>query len=177
MGLDITAYRKLTKLDAVFDGDGEPIDPTTREPLDYSLRPYVNHDFPGREGSIESGAVYSAEDSAGLHAGSYGGYSRWREQLAQLAGWPAGEYEQYGRTYQSHCVPCWNGKVGPFSELINFSDCEGVIGAEVSAKLAKDFEAFQEIADAHEDEHFRTKYAEWRSAFEMAADGGAVEFH
>lgn len=180
MGLDITAYRKLTKIDAVFDEDGEPIDPATREPLDYEdydLKAYINPDFPGRADEIIDRAVYAAEDSLGLHAGSYSGYNRWREQLAILAGYKSGKYEQYGRNYESHCVPCWNGATGPFSELINFSDCEGVIGASVSAKLAKDFAEFQGAADAHEDERFRTKYAEWRAAFEMAADGGAVQFH
>lgn len=48
MGLDITAYRKLTKIDAVFDADGEPIDPNTRESIDYDLHAYLNPDFPGR---------------------------------------------------------------------------------------------------------------------------------
>lgn len=177
MGLGITAYRKLTKIDAVFDADGEPIDPNTRESIDYDMRAYLNPDFPGRADEIEDRAIYSAEDSMGLHAGSYGGYNRWREKLAELAGYPAGDYEQYGRTYQSHCVPCWNGETGPFSELINFSDCEGVIGAAVSAKLAKDFAEFQQAADQIEDERFRAKYAEWRKAFEMASDAGAVSFH
>lgn len=177
MGLDITAYRNLTKIDAVFDAGGEPIDPKTRESIDYDFHAYLNPDFPGRADDIEDRAIYSAQDSMGLRAGSYGGYNRWRERLAELAGYPAGDYEQYGRIRQSFCVPCWNGEEGPFSELINFSDCEGVIGSSVSAKLAKDFADFQEAADQIQDDLFRSQYAKWRAAFEMAADAGAVHFH
>ena len=36
----------------------------------------------------------------------------------------------------------------PFVELINFSDCEGVIGPEVAAKLAKDFADYEFSASA-----------------------------
>lgn len=34
-----------------------------------------------------------------------------------------------------------------------------------------------EMADAWGDEYWRERYAYWRQAFEMAADGGAVDFH
>jgi hypothetical protein len=177
MGLDITAYRRITKLDVALDSDDEPVDPITREPVGYDFRAYLNADFPGRADEIEDRAIYSAEDSMCLHAGGYGGYNHWREQLAELAGYIPEDYEQYGRVRKSHCMPCWNGAEGPFAELINFSDCEGVIGCSVSAKLAKDFAEFQSKADSHKDEYFRAKYTEWRKAFEMAADQGAVEFH
>lgn len=190
MGLDVTAYRRLTKLDAVYDADGEPIDPITRETIGYDLYAFVNPDFPGSADELEHRAVYSAADSHHFRAGSYSGYNRWREGLAEIAGYPLGEYDKYGRKWPSHCIACWNGATGPFSELINFSDCEGVIGAAVSAKLAKDFADFQPHVDALERREdyfseefvrfrtrFRSLYAEFRKAFEMAADGGAVAFH
>jgi len=177
MGLYITAYRKLTKIDAVFDADGEPIDPKTRESIDYDFHAYLNPDFHGRADDIEDRAIYSAQDSFRLRAGSYGGYNRWREQLAKVAGYPATDYEQYGRTTKRHDAGAWDADSGPFWELINFSDCEGVIGSAVSAKLAKDFAEFQQAADLVEDEYFRSKYSEWREAFEMASDAGAVHFH
>ena len=185
MGLDITAYRKLKKMDAVFNADGEPIDPTTREPLDYNdyAQFYVNSDFPGRNGSIEHKAVYAYEDAHGFRAGSYGGYNGWRERLAELAGYPTVEYERVAGYAPSRQMrrdaAAWSGKCEgmPFVELVNFSDCEGVIGPEVSAKLAKDFAAFDERAKAVPDEWFYDRYCEWRKAFEMAADGGAVSFH
>lgn len=176
MGLDITAHRKMQKIDCVFDADGEPIDLTTREGVEYDSRPYVNPDFPGRQGRIEDRAVYKSDEDFRFRAGSYSGYNCWRDDLAKMAGWPLGSYEQYGREWSSHAASAWAASEGPFLELIWFSDCEGVIGAEVSAKLAKDFAEYQSKADAHPEEYFRAKYAEWRKAFEMASDDGAVIF-
>ena len=173
MGLCITTYRKLTPANGneAFDETGE---------LKYEdgwTQLYKSPDFPGRADDIQDRHAYKAEDSEGFHTGAYSSYNRWRDQLAELAGYQLTKYMQYGQEQQSHAAACWKGAEGPFSELINFSDCEGVIGAAVSAKLAKDFADFQAKADAHQDERFRNKYAEWRKAFEMAADGGAVRFH
>jgi hypothetical protein len=178
MGLDITAYRGLTNMDCVFDADCEPINPTTREPLD-GVMFYVNDDFQGRNGSVEHKVFYGAADSFGFCAGGYGGYNAWRNSLAELAGYGAVPVDRHntGNVELRHDEAAWQVGGGPFWELINFSDCEGVIGTEVSAKLAADFAAFQEKADAHANEYFRSKYAEFRKAFEMAADCGAVQFH
>jgi len=178
MGLDITYYKNLTKLDCVFDADGEPIDPATREPLEGKyLQAGLNGDFPGRADEIEDRAVYRYEDGDGFRAGSYSGYTHWREELAKLAGYPAKDADRYGTVTQRHDAGAWAVSEGPFWELICFSDCEGVIGAKVSAKLAADFAQFQAKADAHEDERFRWLYGDWRKAFETAADKGAVDFH
>lgn len=177
MGLDITAYSRLAKVDAVFDAGGEPIDPQTREPIAedyYRPRENAHHD---RADGIEPRCVYRYGKAIGHHAGSYGGYNRWREQLAELAGWPKTSYEQYGTQWPSWAASAWNAESGPFWELINFSDCEGTIGPKHCAKLAKDFAGHQAKADAHDDERFRKLYAEWRAAFELAADSGAVSFH
>lgn len=174
MGLDVTAYRKLTpaKGNEAFDKTGE------LKYKDNWTRFYKNLDFPGRADDIQDGHAYKYEDSEYFNAGGYGSYNRWRDQLAELAGYQLTEYMQYNsQEQQSHAAACWEGAEGPFSELINFSDCEGVIGASVSAKLAKDFANFQAKADTHQDEPFRNKYAKWRKAFEMAADGGAVRFY
>lgn len=178
MGLDVNAYSGCAKLDVVFDANGEPIDPNTRKLIDYDkyIRIYLNPDFPGRANEFEDKAFYSYKNSASINCGAYSRYNRWRDDLAKLAGYPVGQYEQYGTKYDSHCVPCWTGETGPFSELINFSDCEGVIGASVSKKLAADFAEFQTKANAHHDEYFRKKYTEWRTAFDLASDSGCVRF-
>lgn len=182
MGLDITAYHHLKKLDCVFSEDGEPIDASTREALDYDLRAYINPDFPSRANDLIDRAVYAANQSRGFSAGGYGGYNAWRNELAKMAGYPEGTYKQYGKDWPSHCVACWGGAQGPFAELINFSDCEGTIGAATSAKLAADFAQFDEKAKAHSatlerGDWFYPLYQEWRKAFEMASDSGAVDFH
>lgn len=178
MGLDITAYEGLTKIDGVKYINGVVLDKEL-EVVDYdayALVPHINPDFPGRADDIEDKGVYNAADSFGFNAGSYGGYNMWRNRLAKLAGYPEGTYKQCGEDRPSYCVACWNGAQGPFAELIHFSDCEGVIGTAVSKKLAADFAAFDDKAKTTEDEHFYAKYQDWRKAFEMAANGGAVQF-
>jgi len=175
MSLDITAYRQIKAIDCVFDEDGEPIDPTTREEIDYDFRAYINSDFPGRADDVRGGAIYSSQDSTGFRIG-YGGYNHWRNELARIAGFPETDFERYGSVEKRHDAGAWAATEGPFWELILFSDCEGVIGSAVAKKLAADFVQYQEQADK-EDEHFRNWYATWREAFDMAADGGAVSFH
>ncbi|MBU9468625.1 hypothetical protein LGM75_24725 [Burkholderia multivorans] len=178
MGLDATAYRQIKKIDCVFDEGGEPIDPNTREPIecDY-LRAYINPDFPGRADDLEDRAIYSYEDADEAFSGGYGRYSMWREMLAKLAGYQPIFVDRFGtgRTELRHDEAAWRATSGPFWELICFSDCEGVIGAAVSAKLAQDFAQFDEQAKA--DESFYAIYSKWRAAFEMAAQNGCVQFH
>lgn len=171
MGLDITAYSKLVLApDAELDEDGYPVDYDNHETF------YENPDFPGRIEGITPKAVYKIEgDCSGLSSG-YGSYSAWRDQLAKLAGYQVGQYKQYGRIAESHCVACWGGAKGPFAEQINFSDCDGTIGPVVSAKLAKDYAEFAAQAE-QVGGHFWEKYQEWKVAFETAADNGAVRFH
>lgn len=142
MGLDISAYSQvMLEKEVEVDEYGSP-----RDWKKYRVA-YVNDDFPGREGSIVNRGVYSFDKQYGFRAGGYGYYSGWREQLA-------------------HAAACWNGATGPFSELINFADNEGVLGPEVCAKLAK----------AGDDEFIKS-YLQWKKAFDLAADGGMVEFH
>jgi hypothetical protein len=186
MGLDITAYSKLSKIDAVFNADGEPIDPATREPIEGNyFHAYVNTDFgPERYEGVEDRAVYRYEDSFAFRAGSYGGYNEWREALAALAGYPTVMYERVKgyapSAAERHDAAAWHGLCAgmPFVDLVNFSDCEGVIGPKVAAKLAKDFAEWDERAKKYDaGMWFYERYANWRKAFAMAADGGAVAFH
>lgn len=160
MGLDITTYRKLEK---------QPVPEDRHDTVLFWAR--ENTDFPGRIEGVEHGAFYSFAEEFRFRAGSYSGYNVWREQLAELAGYP-----QVG-AHKPYSTGAWESTSGPFWELINFADNEGVIGPVVAKKLARDFAEHQSKADAHPDQYFRVKYSEWRRAFEMAADGGAVDFH
>lgn len=172
MGLDITWYTGLTKAEA---NEGLDKDGYAREEDGYFRFPR-NHDFPGRADEIDFERAYKADDEGDFAAGSYLGYGVWRNQLAALAGYPKSPSPEHSS--MAHAASVWEStKPGPFMELINFSDCEGVLGTAVSAKLAADFAQFQEKADAHESERFREKYALWREAFEKASNGGAVHFH
>ena len=179
MGLDITAYSKLKQIDCVFDADSEPIDPVTRHPIPGNyFRAYVNPDFSGREGKIQHHAVYRFDQEFCFHAGSYGGYNQWRELLAAFAEYPKIETGRYGDTKeQHHDAAAFSVASGPFWELIVFSDCEGVMGSETCAKLAADFKTFETQAETYSDEYWREKYRDWKHAFEIGADDGAVDFH
>lgn len=177
MGLDITAYKNLKKVDTVFNGDGEPLDPVTHEPMEDYFRPYVSSDFPTQAQGLEHKAVYVYENATWLSCGGYGRYNGWRETLAKLAGYPARQFERIkGYVETTHAMGAFYAESGPFRELVCFSDCDGVIGPVVSAKLAKDFADFDSQAKAV-GEAFYEQYLGWRRCLEMAADGGAVEFH
>jgi hypothetical protein len=172
MGLDISAYRQLTKVRPLFASEKENYeveDETENSVAFYNLN---DEDFPKQPEGIESFTLYEAAEEMGFRAGSYSGYNSWRNELAKVAGFKSDQ-------------DAWeHGKFGdPFYEVINFTDCDGVIGPKFAAKLAKDFADNQERAEAHaktlgtDAEWFIGKYAEWREAFEMAADNGAVRFH
>lgn len=182
MGLDITAYRKLRACEK----------PAGAETGDHDYERYFarfdNDHFPGRAEGLDNEwyEVSDAdEDSYGFRAGSYSGYNQWREWLAKLAGYPAvSDPDHSGR--HAHARGAWNANGGAFWELICFADNEGTIGPVVSAKLSRDFAEWDERAkqaaeavgaDRDEQNWFYHKYQEWRRAFDLAADAGAVDFH
>ena len=170
MGLDISAYENITKQQIRPDRDDERADEY------FWCR--INTDFPGRADDLEDGAAYSYERSMCFAAGAYSGYGQWREELAKLAGYPKRLHlSEFKPPKEMHSQGAWDSTEGPFWELINFADNEGVIGSQVAAKLARDFAAYQTKADQHPDEWFQKKYSDWRKAFEMAARNGAVHFH
>jgi len=180
MGLDISAYSNIVL-----------IDPDTKDGADYYEKYWGKTDFETlyiREGfftrddihhepwanGLQAGVYRVDGDSMGLRAGSYSGYNHWRAMLCKSA-----------LGFEPRVI--WDNpdhfKDEPFFYLINFSDCEGIIGPEVAKKLAKDFADHQEAIDAMEPnygpdiEGFQAKYAEWRKAFELASDNGCVKFH
>lgn len=157
MGLDVSYYRDLSPIAC----DGEDCD---------HIRIYANDPaFEGREAPLTPGC-YDGEEVDGFSAGSYGGYNQWRAWLSMLA---------LGASPED----VWNNRKTfagkPFVELVNFSDCEGTIGPDVSKKLAADFATFDEkTREGMKDYHgYYEKYQEWRKAFEVATNNGAVCFH
>lgn len=175
MGLDITAYRQVKLMPDQHEGE-EDYDPYG----DGGFRVWSNHaEFIGRSEGVVENAYYTSTDELDFRAGSYGGYNAWREQLAEFAGYPVSPAE-YHQGKLRHDQGAWDASGGPFWELIHFSDCEGTIGPVVSAKLAQDFADNQAKADTYagpESDWFKSRYADWRKAFEMGADGGCVVFH
>lgn len=176
MGLDISAYQGLT-----FAPPGQGLDQDGH--TDYAngyFRIYVNPDFAARAADLPTPCICASNaGSMVFRAGSYGSYSRWREQLAHMAGYPSIRDDQ---GHSGHSAGAWNVDSGPFWELINFSDCEGVIGPSVSAKLSADFQKHMATAHAYDEAnqdggYFLSNYENFTKAFAMAAEGGAVSFH
>lgn len=115
--------------------------------------------------------------AVGFRAGSYSGYNWWREQLCKFA-LDAVPNDVWGDPEH------YEGR--PFVELINFSDCDGSIGATTAAKLLDDFEAYADqvvgwaasaITDDDERSYFLESYGEWQNAFAIASDHGFLIFH
>ena len=164
MGLQITAYSRLEK---VRDEDVELGE--YHQPIDKRIVTFFNNpDFPYHIADIVFGDFYITKgEQYSFRAGSYSGYSDWRNWLARVAG------------YQD-ANEVWSKKqLGAFVELINFSDCEGTIGPIIAAKLAKDFKEYEEKAKAIKDQlpFALERYYDWKKCCEIAAKKGAIKFH
>ncbi len=167
MGLDITAYRQLKPdLTAEVDDEGYPKDWHKHFQPGVSLG-WSEKEWPGRCPELSEGTIYSHTESLDFRAGSYSGYNEWRSWLSRLAGFrDANDYWKRSTT------------AAPFYELIHFADNEGVIGAAAAAELAKDFAAYRPNVDHASDDQWAVQlFHIWQAACEMAADGGAINFH
>lgn len=169
MGLDIVAYRELVAVPNAPMKDGQPVHDDAHFLLAERLVHYTEAEFPGRTAGLVPPGIYAWADRMRFRAGSYGGYNDWRNDLARLAGYPAADKCDHRLVFAESA---WRASSGPFWELINFSDCEGVIGPLVAAKLAADFREHEAKIAAAAGE----PYASFAAAFAMAADGGLVRF-
>lgn len=165
MGLSVTAYSDL-QITQISIEEFEDLDT-----LDNLVRFYVNEYFPGRNGDINNGIVYSYSDCFNFDC-SYSNYNYWRNSLAELAQYP----DNYTKMWDSisHL---------PFYDLIYFSDCKGVIGLASCKKLAKDFAEYQEKAEEYSNTlaagvswYFLERYNNFKKAFELASQNGAIKF-
>ncbi len=175
MGLDIVAYERL-ELKAQDMDEREVYDLVEKLWDDgvQSVTLWPSMDFTERAAPL---VVPSAKGKATVYAcsgaeldfraGSYGGYGAFREWLCRLASIPEPRVQWAAPEKYAGL---------PFFELVNFSDCEGVIGSIACAELAKDFATYQEQANAANDEWLTPLYAKWRQAFELAAKDGCVRF-
>lgn len=180
MGLDITAYSHMERLS---DAECERIRAIDNGVAEGEYDDTIRHINPNpafvKQADGLPDAYYKPTEQTKAHAfraGSYSWYNAWRAHLSRFA---------LGVEPRA----TWNAPERyagqPFVELIHFSDCEGVIGPQTSAKLARDFAEYAERAtafaatfgDKDDGEWWLTLYAEWRKAFELASDGGLVSFH
>ena len=180
MGLDIFAYKGVKLADnPTLDDEGYPKDEDLIK---------VNHwDFPMQAGELIDGACYSYEEGESFFRRSYGGYGSLREKIAFIGGYDKHEtempsygdpefyskYYEYANPYSAGAIRCGDG---PFNELINFSDCEGYICADICKKLHSDFVEHNEKAKEILDERDYKDYAGLMKSFEYAMKDGFVVF-
>ena len=163
MGLDIIAYSKLKKneyLSTMSEEDREDLDINCL--IMSPVLTEIDEAFPGRAEPLKyNGDIYTCGSYKEYGIGSYGTYGWFRRALETF----------------SEDRDCFN-------ELIDFSDCEGVIGSVVSEKLYEDFssnaESFEQWVyqkySVVECELLLRMYYKFEYAFGIAKDGGAVEF-
>ena len=204
MGLDITAVSKLKPIeipDNIEKWSDEYYD-WEMEQESSIVNIYTHDAFQEASEGLEDGAYVELGESFGFRAGSYSGYGTFREWLAsavmqgvltQTGGaksmWETGDGGDYGL---------------PFMEMINFSDAEGAIGPVASKKLYNDFRRYEidvmnwmdekyltqtpitspdwrdeedKPLDKGDFEWFQARYKDWKNAFRIASDNGAVIFH
>ena len=165
MGLAIRAYRKMTKIKNVVIDEEDPV-------LDDGLVVIVraNQDWPERLEGVEGGVYRSLSILDVGKIGSYSSYSSFRNELAKLSFQGRSASDVWAETEMGHL------NEGPFFELINFSDCDGLIGPKISSKLSKDFAEWNDRAYEHFVPYDYERYKQLRLAFEFASDNGVVKF-
>ena len=139
MGLDITAMSELEVVDLP-----EGMEKWSNEYYEWeeelgkgSLYSLGNDDYftTQLEGLPKSGLVSATGDKFYFRAGSYSGYGEWRNDLA-LASMGIGAETVWKKADDGE-------KNLPFSELINFSDADGIIGPMASQRLYQDFVKYE----------------------------------
>lgn len=188
MGLDCRAYSKIKyepdfkrpETDAEWDEfyESDMIHGFAYVGFEQSTRGLVNHDVVskpwGDDYEVIANGYYSTtpdSESYSWRAGSYGGYSVFRETLAAVSGW---EFNYHGNTEED--VNALRDK--PFFELVWFADNEGVIGCDAAHDLLLDFLEYRDKykQDYSSEMYYCEVYDEWITALELAADNGCVVF-
>lgn len=161
MGLDVTAYECVRFVPGC----------SPNECGDHRGM-YPEPHFYAQADGMQPGCYVTEGKAEHFYAGAYSGYNAWRRDLANA---------MLGVTPEV----VWNDPAAfagkSFVELVNFSDCEGLIGPRTSAKLARDFAEHRERAVAHSENAsrpwFLARYDDFAAAFKLAArEGGAVWF-
>jgi len=168
MGLDIAVYSKVFQVSDL-PYVGEEIDWDKVDDTD-GIVVVKNRLCDDLAADLAEG-IYGSQKSWRFRAGSFSGHKAFKDFLSvTFIGVSADKIwadpEQYA--------------AAPFVQLVNFSDCEGVIGATVSKKLYADFvvneERFLTATSMPGDlnEWRRNCYSNWKRAFELAKDDGCI---
>jgi len=166
MPLYVKAYRQISELeDAERDPDGRPSDPTAWYAHPATVE-FTENGWPGFTQGVTPGGAYGFTESWGFKVGTYGHFNQWRRVLTTMV---------------AGCPEAWKDRPQPFAELFGFSDSDGIISGPVAKRIAADFVDFQPQAEAFaktniDGKYWLDYYNKWRRVFQIAADGGVVEF-
>ena len=184
MGLDISAYSYLRQKEVFTDANrniqrfAERSLPQIRseEELINITKSMIDRPDQYRVQDMQEGPYYETirTKEFNFRAGSYSGYNTYRKMLSEcFLGVTQDEVWANESQYE--------GK--PFYEQVNFSDCEGFIGPEVSAKLAKDYRdgraRWLEYLNGRMEDvgYYIEVYDKWTRAFELASQDGVLCFY
>ena len=185
MGLDITAYSNLVYVGSVPELEADEPDWPSVEYDEYEKlyrshhEAYCYTDFarhalmgvPNQRQDPQFAAFTTAgyfrdtdkTERHGFHAGSYGSYGRWRDDMRAK--------------YNPDMRP-----EGPFYGLLSFADNEGTLWTMACASLLAAFRAHEQEHRlswlGHEHGEYQIElYLDWMRAFELGSQGGLVDFH
>jgi len=161
MGLDIFAVEKARKVSDEFNRDFETLDIEGEV-----VRVLVNTHFSAHD-HLTDGIYCHEGKSISFGVGSYGTYNGFRDRLSKIAhGVNPNVIWKNPEIYKSSA----------FYELVNFSDCEGVIGPDTAGKLLSDFKKYREEFMSEHDVWEGETYDNWIKALEIASNDGLLIF-
>ncbi len=170
MGLSVSAYSHVKQITANYNEEIDEFVDLNGNIISKYTQICIIPDFADRALEFSNNTLYDYDRSIRFSAGSYSGYGHWRSWLAEFAGY------QITNLATTPLQAAWMSDEGPFWELINFSDCEGTIGTEISQKLLKDFQQFSDkLKNVSHSLHVEY-YNSFQSAFEIASQNGFVKF-
>lgn len=160
MGLDVFAIEKAVRI-GEYDGDLEQLSEEANV-----VRVKINESFSSHDHLTDG--VYRWEGrSIDFRAGSYESYGGFRTDLCVMA---------HGVFPNVVWANLEIYEKGDFYELINFSDCEGVIGPSAAQKLSSDFKKYRDRYCEESNTWDCEKYDTWIEALEIASNDGMLIF-
>jgi hypothetical protein len=184
MGLDIMAISNLEKkikMDPRVKVLSWQIRPKVKETrIKIDVTPYGSEHGGFNKCEDMEGGKYAETDATVEHhfrAGSYGGYNTFRKYLSRaLCGV---EPEAIWATPEDF-------KAAPMFEMINFSDCEGILGTGICKKIHPQFVENREKFENYLKEQFgydenevrwqMSTYDDFTEAFRLGAENGIVVY-
>lgn len=179
MGLDISVYTNVKMVES--PEDVECIYEWIDEQEGNLTHLFANPSFPNH---FEESGAYSYESRKSVLSRSYSGWGNLRDVLAKAAGYSTiTEQECWERQWdfehtktRPYQWKAFSVSEGPLHELINFSDCEGVIKHAYCIKIYDDL--VNHIDTEKLDECGLRSYHQLVEGFKFAAENqGVVDFH